>query len=325
MRDPAWKKHQIKKKWQNIVSVFITVTLLFAIVNGLAKGFSLKNQLASSKWDGKSAFVIALNSKNPSLFIYQPDPKKAVVLTVSGNALYETGKMHTPLEKIGDSLNSGDNITYALSHAYGAKIENYLTFKDEYEMDKDFSRNLFVNFASISTPIKLLTLGWGEKIKSTNITRIDAFRLWWQIKSIRVEELSLVDLSAYTHEIIASNNQKVLGADTISLNRVIAKYLENLKVVSENKKIKIQNGSNNIQAAKLAASFAGSIGGKVVEVGGSDFNYPKTQIIAQDKNSYTANYLAKIFNCDINGAQNSESDNQITVVVGSDFASSYFE
>lgn len=326
MQEPAWKKHQVKRKWQSIVSVFITVTLLFAIVNGLAKGFSLKNQFADLKWDGKSSIAIAINTKNPSLFIFQTDPKKAAILTNGSDIFYQSGKQDEVLQKVtGNILNSPQDLTRILSHTYGAKIENYLMFDSENEMDEDFFKKLFINFASITTPLELLTYGWGDNIKSTNISRLDAIRLWWQLKSISFENLTVTDLSTYSSEIINYENQKVLGADTVSLNRVISNYLENIVVVSENKTIKIQNGSGQPKAAKLAASFVESVGGNVVEVSTSDFEFNLTQIIAKDKKFYTAGYLAKIFNCDINGAQNLDNDDEITVILGSDFARFYFE
>ena len=326
MQNPAWKKHQVKRKWQSIISVFITVTLLFAIVNGLMKGFSLKNQFTISKWDGKSSLAIVISTKNPSLFIYKNDPKRVVVLTTDSDILYQTGKDKEVLKKVSsDILNSHDMLTNIISHTYGARIENYLMVDNKIEMDNEFSKKLFINFASITTPLKLITYGWGDDIKSTNITRLDAIRLWWQLKSLSIENLSLVDLSGYTNEIINYDNQKVLGADTVLLNRVVSKYLENIIIISENKKIRIQNGTADLKVANLAASFIKSVGGNVIEVTKSDIEYQKTQIVTSDKDSYTANYLAKIFSCDINGAQNVDRDDDIIIMIGSDFAQFYFE
>ena len=200
MQNPAWKKHQVKRKWQSIISVFITVTLLFAIVNGLMKGFSLKNQFTISKWDGKSSLAIVISTKNPSLFIYKNDPKRVVVLTTDSDILYQTGKDKEVLKKVSsDILNSHDMLTNIISHTYGARIENYLMVDNKVEMDEEFSKKLFIHFASITTPLKLITYGWGDDIKSTNITRLDAIRLWWQLKSLSIENLSLVDLSGYTN------------------------------------------------------------------------------------------------------------------------------
>ena len=75
----------------------------------------------------------------------------------------------------------------------------------------------------------------------------------------------------------------------------------------------------------MAASFIKSVGGNVIEVTKSDIEYQKTQIVTSDKDSYTANYLAKIFSCDINGAQNVDRDDDIIIMIGSDFAQFYFE
>ncbi len=321
----AWKKDQIKKKWRSILAVFITVTLLFAIVNGLAKGFSFKDKLSESGWDGKSSFVVAIDSGNSSVFIYQPDPKRLAVLTIPTETIYETGNFSLPLAKISESLDSdAGNLTTSLSHVYGVKVDNYLNFLQKTEMDKDLAKNLFLDFASMATPLKLLTSGWKNNVESTNITRIDALRLWWQVKNMDINGLILADLSKYTEEIIDKNSQKVLGADSATLNRIITEYTENLKVLEEKYDIKIVNGTGIVEAAKLAANFVESTGGNVVDVDRSN-SQTVSQVIALSKNSYTARYLANIFDCDINEAESGENKGEITVILGVDFAKKYFE
>lgn len=323
---PGWKKQQIKKKWQSLLSIVITVFLLFAIVNGLARGFSLKNQIGESRWDGKSALAIAANSTNPSLFIFQPDPEKIAVLTLDGETFYETGDFDNPLVKLSDKIDkSADQLTKSLIHTYGVKIDNYITFSEKVTVDEKFARSLFVNFASIATPFKLLTIGWTEEIADTNITRIDAFKLWWQVKSLGAEELILADLSSSKESIINADGQKVLGADTATLNREISSYLENLDVVSDNVNIKIVNGSGLASAGRLAASFVESVGGNVIDLTNQDSRLSKTQIITTDKNLYTTRYLANIFECDIKEAPKISDEGEITVTLGSDFVSTYFE
>ncbi|KKR87011.1 MAG: hypothetical protein UU34_C0008G0035 [Candidatus Curtissbacteria bacterium GW2011_GWA1_41_11] len=322
----AWKKQQDRSKLRSLVAVFITVTLLFAIVNGIAKGFSLKNQISDSKWDSKSSFAVAVDSINPSVFIYQPDSKNVAVLVLSGETLYETGSIGRPLDKISSSLEkSGVELIDTLSQTYGTKIGNFIKLTNRSEMDEKVAEKMFVNFASITTPFKILTTGFSDNISATNITRIDAFKLWWQFKGASTESLKFADLSGYQEEIINSDSKQVLGADTASLNRAVSEYMENREVVEEGKNIQIKNSSGKLEALSLAAMFVKSVGGNVIEVSDSEQEQEKTQIVVESKDSYSARYLANIFDCDITEAKNLQESGEIMIIIGLDFASRYFE
>lgn len=325
-RRKSWKSAEVKKKWHSILAVFITVTLLFAIVNGLVKGFSFKDRIGKSSWDGKSSFIIAIDSSNPSVFIYQPDPKRVAVLTLSGDTIYETGSFREPLAKISErAQGSSGDLTTSLSHAYRAKVGNYINLSKKVEVERKFAENMLLDFASLSTPLKLLSGGWTENIKETNITRTDALRLWWQVKSLSINNLILADLSKYTEEILNKDNEKILGADTASLNRVIAKYTENLKVLEEKYDVKVANGTNTAGVARLASDFIESVGGNVAEINRLETRSDVSKIIAPSQNSYTANYLANIFDCDITEAESGQDAGEITVLIGNDFAKQYFK
>lgn len=322
----GWQKHQVKKSWQSLFSVFITITLVFAIINGLFKSISWKSKIASSNWDSRSALVLAINTTNPSVFIYQPDSRQMSILSIAPDTNYETGDRKNPIEVISEQIDADVSFTKVMSHVFGAKIDNYIMLKNENMMDESYSKKFFADFASIVTPFELLTAGWGKDIKNTNITRIDAFKLWWQLKALSVESLAIADLSGYREEILTADNQRVLGVDVVFLNREISKYLQNFGIVNDDSKIRIKNSSGRADAGKLAYSFVSSLGGKVVEIENSDGFYDKTFILAKNKSSYTASYLAKVFNCDIKDTlEGDASDGQIILVLGQDFAKEYFE
>ena len=80
-------------------------------------------------------------------------------------------------------------------------------------------------------------------------------------------------------------------------------------------------------AGKLASDFVTSVGGNVQRVEGFDERVVKTYVQTNSKNSYTAGYLAKIFNCDINDGLESPKagkDKQITIVIGQDFSDRFW-
>src|SRR4030042_580966 len=274
VRYPAWKKQEVKKKWQNIIAVFITVVF-----------FKL----------------------DKSLYL-------------------ESGKSDKPLVILSELINNhqGEDLSNALALSFGADIRNYIFLKDEISLNEDNVEKIFKNFVSFTTPVVLLLKGTQGQIQSTNITRIDMIKLWWQVKDISIENIKLVDFTNLNEEVIFSNNKKVLGADETSWHFEVSQYLENRFLNKENIDLEIQNGSLSSKAGELAAEFAQSGGFHVTKLNVSEEETGKTMIITHNKNSYEAGYLASIFDCDIFGKLISDDNLQMTLIVGKDFASKYF-
>lgn len=323
---PAWRRHQIRSNWKNLVSIFLTVTLLFALVNGFSKGISIKDKIGRSNWDGKSPIVIAVNSLNPTALIYQPDQKKLTSLAISSETYVESdGSSSSKLSKLSNFLNDDSKFVKLLSLTFGTKVENYVDLGDKNGFDENQNIKVFKNFASITTPFKIITSGYKDIIMSTNITRIDAFRLWWEIKGLGVNDVHFRDLSNLSEEIIDEKSQKVLGADSDSLNKEISQYLQDLDFLNENLRITIINQSGTLQASKIANSFVKSVGMNVVDVKNEESLVGKTQIYSDQKGSATVRYLEKIFNCDINDQRESSQNVEIVIVLGQDFAQFWLE
>ena len=259
-RYPAWKKHQIRDSWKSLISIFLTITLLFAVFNGLSKGFWLKDKIKSGKWDGRGPIALIIEGKSPAVFVYQKDSKRLVSLALDADASYETGREEKPFVKLSARNDAGDSLVSSVSKILGANITSYATLKNKIVVDELKSQNLFKKFASIWTPLLLLTVGVRDDIQETNITRYDAFKLWWQLKTLGTKDIAFKDLSGFSEEIIALDGQKVLGADSESLNKEVGKYLEDFQLVSENYDISIENQSGKTQAAKLATNFIKSVG-----------------------------------------------------------------
>lgn len=330
---------------KTVFAVLIIVVLVFTILAGLLKSFSLPNAAfqPNFKWDSKSSFIVALDTKPPSVFIYQRDPKRIIFLGLENNMYFATGNPKAPIAQIGEVISgrSDFEIARVMSLSFGAPITNYVTFDKQENLDNKTAQKMFKDFASLTTPFVLFTKGKPSFIKSTNITRYDAFRLWWQVKGFSVENVNVVDFSALTEEVVAGNGQKVLGADTTLLNRKIQDFLENINVEKEGYNISILNESGNDYAAIVASNFIKAIGGNVVSEEEGDVRN-SSQIVVR-KGSYTASYLAKMFGCDIRelvsmekrelvsrdleikGTQNNGSDSELTVVLGRDFANKYFK
>ena len=299
--------------------------MIFAIANGIAKSFSLKSFFDKSAWDGRSPFVSILETSPPSIFVFQKDPRRLAVFKLDANAFLVTARKEG-LQKTADIFEkeSGEKVAKVLSLNLGADIENFVSIDQKVAAEKQSVENLLNNFASLVTPFQIISGTYGSGLQNTNITRIDLLKLWWQLKGVSVEKLELVELSPYKEEIITADNKKILGVEKESIRLKMNQYLENRYLDQKKANVEIINGSKVPNALQLAADFASSAGFSVTQAEQSPQISEKTQIVAYDKNSYNASYLASIFDCDIVSESNGQGAD-LTVVIGRDFASNYFE
>jgi len=230
-------KRESGNKTKTVLAVLIIIVLVFTILAGLVKSFALPGSAfePNSAWDGKSSFAVALDTNPPSVFIYQREPKRIVFLGLDGNMYFVTGNPKTPVAKISDAISGskGFDIARVMALSFGAPITNYAALSKRENLDNKVAQKMFKDFASLTTPFIVMTRGKPSFIKNTNITRYDAFRLWWQVKGLSVESVNVSDISALSEEIVVGGGRKVLGADATSLNRKIHDYLENINSYAE--------------------------------------------------------------------------------------------
>ena len=323
-RRSAWRRRQVQAKWKNLSAFLIVLILVLASFNGLVKTFSINKYLGTSNWNSNSSFVAVLSTTPLAVLILQGDPKRLVFLTIDEKTYLATGNPNEPIATISSLINKsyGGGLTRLLSLAFRADIENYVIFKNDQKINKEEVTKWFKNYSSLAAPFMTLTGRIGDDIKDTNITRIDQLRLWWQLKNVRVNQLELIDLSQYQEDVVYKNDQKVLGVDNLVLHKVISQYLENENVTKENLKIKVINASGIAGVGQLAADFAAGVGVNIVKIETAPNFVDKSFIQTSLKNKYTVRYLANIFKCDIKSS--SSSDEEVSLVIGNDFASKYF-
>lgn len=324
----AWRRKQTQTKLANLAGIFITVILLLALANGFLRSFSLGKYLGKSEWDGKSSLVIAANWHPGSILIFQPEPKRLVLAKFGQDLHFATGNPQNPVQDLASLFGAGDGgrMIQVLSSIGRTSIKNYLLFKEAVPADRENLERFFKKFASLATPLSILSGSWEGDIKNTNLTRKDLISLWWQVKSLGVGDLSLVDLGV-SEKLVVRDNRQVLGVDSVSLQRAIGQYLENRRLVEERTAVSVQNASGVAGAGGLAADFVTSVGGSVKRVETVAGPVTKSQIVTSDT-SYTALYLAKIFECGIKTVPRAdlpagEAGGEIKVIVGADFAQKY--
>lgn len=318
-RKNSWKKQETRAKWQNWLAVFVTIVLIFAIISGVTKSLSIGKFLGNSTWDGNSSVSAVLNTDPPSILVYQSYPKHLMLFTLDANANFATGVISVPLSSVGSVFETRDGreMKNTVAKIVHAPITNFVLFANRQRIDKSSFENQFKQFASFTTPFAVLTKG----VKAgTDFTQKDLVRLWWQVKSMSADDIEVIATGGLHEDIVLSSGQKVLGVDDISFNALLSKYLENRRILEAGEKVVVVNASGVPGAGKLAAEFVSSVGGTIDKVESADVPTKKSLIMAQK--SYSSNYLAKLFECDITSGTNSNKDT-VTIIVGRDFASKY--
>ena len=322
-KSAGWRRRQVADRWRNIVSVFITLVLLLAVFNGFLK-------VSFSDYFGRSTIiggivVAAVNSSPGSLLIFQDDPKRLVLARFDDNLYFATGDPQRPTKRMLDifNLEDGHRMRNAVSATVKIPVGHYLNVSDkEVFSTEDGFFKFFKNMASVATPLLILTRGELPGVEQTNLTRSDMISLWWQAKSLSINELVFVDTSEITTEIGLPGDEKVLGIDSLGVARELTSFVEDREILVQQSLVSVKNASGVAGAGQLAADLMLPLGVKVVRVEGADTQQEKSQILVAGGESYTARYLAKILECDIK-TQPTVSDAEIIVVVGADFARRY--
>ncbi|MDP2632681.1 MAG: LytR C-terminal domain-containing protein [Candidatus Curtissbacteria bacterium] len=307
-------------KWRRMLAVFVLVTLVFAIISGIGKTIAFGKILGTSTWDGNSSVSIIRNTNPPSILIWQTYPKRLIVLTLDSDLKLVIGDTWRGVKGVGEIFEklSGAEARKVVASGIHVPITNYVYFEKDENRHRDNFEDEFRRFAAITTPLSILVYGVGDV--DTDIARMDIIRLWWQVKSLSVDDIEIVDSTAMTENVALSGGQKVLGVDDVSMHALLSKYMENRKILESSQKVTIINASGVSGTGKLASDFVSAVGGTVESVEAADV-VDVTSMIAEK--SYTSTYLAKLFDCVItSGPINSRGS--IRIVIGRDFAQKYF-
>ncbi len=324
-RRTSYKRNEPRGRG-TLLSVLICAVLVLLIFSGFLKSFKFPAHTSSKtySWDGSSSFAVALKTDPPAVLVFEKEPKRIVFLTVDKNIYFERGDLKSIKQLSSAAAGTGLEFSDSMSLVFGASIPDYVKFSKVQKLDTQSARQIFKSFASIGTPFEILAGIKPGYIADTNITRSTAFRLWWQAKSLSINQVNLTNVSSMSEEIL-SGKTKVLGADTLSLNREIGNYLNNPEIEKEGYKITIVNESSNQYAGVVATRFISAVGGNVISTEDGDKNRPKCQIAASSPKDYTPAYLANMFGCDITGfAKDPNEGAVVTLLLGEDFAERYF-
>lgn len=328
-RKPAWKNLEAKRgKSGTVAGIFVVLVLLGFLAFGYVSKLHIKTNSDTGSRASANTYLAMLGTEPSSLFAFQKDTGKVTIFTMDDQKRVPGGAGAENLIKIGDLKSLGDGRAFlnSMTLAFRAKISNYVLFKNTEVAKIENLKKQFAKFTSYWTPVAII-LGGAERgnIKNINITRIEAIRLWWQLKSVRTENIKITDLGENNIEKSAADGKKVLGVDESFLNSSIQSMTQSDDVVGERLKVIVNNPGKNRLLSQLAAGFVNNSGADLREVREDGAVVGKTVIFTDQPSSKTARNLAKIFDCDIKRLEQSQDQNTVLVVLGSDFGNTYLQ
>src|SRR3989344_886223 len=110
-RRSSWKKQEIERKWHSIIGIFVTLVLVLAVINGVAKTFSLGKFFGKSSWDSRAAFGAVIATEPISVFIFNSDKREITLVKLNEDLYMATGFGKIQFAKISEIVGESDGET----------------------------------------------------------------------------------------------------------------------------------------------------------------------------------------------------------------------
>ena len=272
-------------------------------------------------FNGKNKINIAFINQKPFVFSFDPQEKKAIILSLPPKTFIETihGYGNYPLEsiyKLGEqeSLDGGEFFASSLQENLRVPIDGYALISKEANLaskPRDFILGCFRN----------LFLGRGK----TNLKKGDIVSLWFKFKKVRQDKISIIDLEKLdiTEKIILPDGTEGFKINSQKFKKVALEFFKDPQIRQENLEIAVLNSTSYSGLATRMADLIENIGGRVVEVGeikNSKFQIPNSKCELRSKKelkkSYTLRKLEKVFDCQWQEEETGDYRGDLVLIVG---------
>lgn len=296
-----------------------------------------------SYWDGKSRFTIIIQNldlqntninSNLSVLSFEPAQNRAIILTIPNNSLlnvpfgYETYPAASVF-KLGEldvKRGGGVLLSRTIEETLGIAVDKYLVYESrqiEIPHSRSDVQNIKNRISNLSGIIKY-TFGriLGRGNISTNISYLDALKIWNSVRKLRIDQIKLVNLenSFITREIELADGSLAHKIELELFDYLVRENLTDTAIRSENIAVEIVNATNTERVAGQMARVLSHLGSHVLVKSTSDKVQNEACLVTSyipDKIKVTLlGFLTKHYKCKINYSQNNEAKTDIKIVLG---------
>lgn len=322
-----------------LVAFFILNTFLHFVSLGQFFKKPLAGQVSSDlikggTWDGKAKLSLVFDTSPMAVGVFDPKNKRVDVITVDREtqsdvpygygwnrigAVRDLGNLENPPR--GNIL-----LVDTLSKFVQAPIDGFVIVhnKSWSSLSKDKVAEDVKKFSSIGQlPRILVSKDWQTNFE-TNLTKFEVVRLWWGLRSVRVDKVFYTDLASegLLSDILLPDGSHGFGPEESGLASFAHKIFTDDLVAAEKLKIEVLNGTDTPGIALNIARLIENIGGDVIKTSNTqETGVAKTfiQITEDKRGSYTTQRLAKTLRCDIRVVpQVSLEESDMQIVIGQD-------
>ena len=315
-----WKKKKVVRKWREMLAVFVVLILIGVIVGGLL-GTSKLSKAEASEWDGEQSVAIAINSTPGAVVVYSKSPPKIGVFTAENDLYFATGDASRPFSAVDGIFElPGERASGVLTNLTGVSVSKFVYFKTRPDFSGDGVYDLFVDFASMKSPL-LILLSRTDLLASTNMTRVQLLTLWWRVKGISVKQVQVKSLGGFADEVIGPSGMRFKSIDRESVWREMLNYFDSGGAKKGD--VEIVNDSGATGAGNLASSIVSAYGFSVTGISTSDSIGDSCRLSVFGKTPNVLR-LAKSLGCDIVLRQDSPKSEKVILFLGREFSQKYF-
>jgi len=294
--------------------------------------------LNTDRWDGRRRFTLAVNADRMLIFSIEPKTKRAVLLAFPVNTLLDVpfGYGSYPASSVFrlgelDGKSGGKKLFIkSIENTFGVTVEGFFGMKSQgmfFLPDNEFNiqtikqsyfsyMGVVVNFPKVITLIKSI---------NTNLSIIEAIRLWYAVRSIRGDNIKFLSLEKKNIclENIQPDGSKLMVIDKDNLDNLIPDYFQDQLIRAEDVSIEIVNAGGK---EKLAADFSRiliSMGANVVSKNTAEQPVPGFCTIYAPSNLIRTSYLISriklLYQCKITSEITDDTSADIRIVLGTEF------
>lgn len=291
-----------------LVSIIIVVTLL---------------AVKKAVWDGRHQINFVIEGNPLIIASFNPaDDKSLNLLTIPSSTLIETihgyGQYKVEaISKLGQLEGRGEDLlTGSLEEFFSVPIDGYLSPFSPQDLT-------LADPAAIKKGISATLLDLVKGRGKTNLTKLDLFRLWWQVRKVRADKIKAVNLNetAVFSLTTLADGTSAGEIDAESVGELVVKLFEDRQIRTEDLAISVLNGTSHFGLANKAAQKVSNLGGRIIEIGVAAGEKEKCEVKTEKANrlNYTVKKLMGIFHCRWVEGGPGEYRGQVALILGEDY------
>lgn len=259
--------------------VFRNCRLIFTAAIFFLAILSVIKIIRDGTWDGKRRFTVVLDGSPIILFSIEPISRQAVLVPIPENTMLDVpyGYSTYPasavfrLGSLDPKRSGGKLLSKSMENTFGVLVDGFFAQKggDRYIFPVQsstlpkFKKEYFSLTSAVSALFKFQAVSGNL---ATNLSIIDILRLWNSVRSLRADQINVIDLAKNNAlrdgRLADGTTVKILDRD--ALDKVLFPDFQDQPVRMQNITVEVVNATDTEKVAGQFSRILQNMGGSVV-------------------------------------------------------------